>query len=289
MTQEWNAEVVEALARAGLRPRAICDVATIRFPGIQRATYRVDLESGEIVKARRLEDEPTARRLAEHRRGLPDAFAPILARHGRVVLEQWVHGRFVGNTPQAAGIVREAAGLLAMLHGMPVFADRDRHDEDTNAWRVKTESWLQALTADGALDAKAADRLRDDLERSDPGRSATGLGHFDFCGENMLLDDSARLRVIDNERVGVGPFGFDLARTRYRWALGEEDWQLFEETYAATVAREAPFSDHEFWRLVVLVQSAHLRLGMVGEHLSVPLDSLRRLAALATAVDTAAP
>lgn len=277
MTEHRDAEVVEALAEAGLRPRAIQDVATIRFPGIDRATYRVDLESGEIVKARRLENECTARRLVERRRGLPDGFVPVLAHHKRVVLEQWVRGRIVGNTP-ASGVVSGAAKLLATLHCVTVFVDEEGSDEDTALWLVKADGWLRALTAAGALDATEANRLRENLKRFDPGRSASGLGHFDFCGENMVLDTSARLRVIDNERVSIGPYGFDLARTWYRWALTPDDWQQFEKSYFAMVAREPATADQEFWRVVVLIQSAYLRLGTTGGHLSVPLDRLRRLA-----------
>ena len=47
-----DAEVVQALDRAGYRARTFEDITTIRLPAFRRATYRIDLDSGETIKAR---------------------------------------------------------------------------------------------------------------------------------------------------------------------------------------------------------------------------------------------
>ncbi|HEY6358386.1 MAG TPA: hypothetical protein VIX35_09085, partial [Vicinamibacterales bacterium] len=90
---------------------------------------------------------------------------------------------------------------------------------------------------------------------------------------------SGQLRVFDNERVGIGPIGFDLARTWYRWGLPARAWVVFRRAYASTSVVDVPPAHIDFWRVVVLVQSACLRLHVSGSRLSVPIDKLRSLAA----------
>ncbi len=279
MSLALDAEVAEALERAGLRVRGWLEVTTIPFPPVRRATYRIDLESGETIKARCLLDESSARRLFEIRRGLPDGFVPAFHHHGRVLLERWVHGEILGPAaPDDARLV-EAAVLLGRLHATTMAAEPVGPDDSTHAWRLKTERGLRTLVEARAVEAQEAAQLGRALARADPGRAAAGLGHFDFCGENMVVDHSGQLRVFDNERVGVGPIGFDLARAWYRWGLPAKAWLVFTRAYAATSVVDAPLAHIDFWRVVVLVQSACLRLRVEGSRVSVPIDKLRSLAA----------
>lgn len=271
-------EVVHALHEASLRAAALVNVTTIRFPTFRRGTYRVDLESGETIKARCLEDESTARRVFETRRDLPDAFTPAFSCHGRVLLEGWIHGRIVGDTPPDTALLVEAGQLLACLHGRETGNSRPADDESTGVWRLKTERGLRTLSDAGALASQEAERLARDLASCDPQRAVSGLGHFDFCGENMAIDKSGRLRVFDNERVGIGPLGFDLARTWYRWNVPPDAWVVFENAYTSASKGAEALAHPGFWRLVVIVQSVCLRLETDRSHWSVPLDMLRRLA-----------
>jgi hypothetical protein len=274
-----DAAIADALEHAGLRARTIVEVTTIRFPSIKRFTYRIDLDSGEIIKARHLEDESSARRLFEIRHGLPDAFVPAFSCHGRVLLERWADGRLLHDTRPSDMHLVEAGALLAGLHAMRVEPGQTARDESTNAWRLKTDSGLQTLVVAGAIDAAEADGLSRGLARDDPGHAAPGLGHFDFCGENMLVDRSGHLRVFDNERVGVGFLGFDVARTWYRWGLPAKAWAVFKEAYAEASSSDEAFVSLDFWIVVALVQSACLRLQVERSHLSLPIDKLRRITA----------
>lgn len=276
---EWHAELRDALAHAGLRPRAIHEVTTIRFHGIRRGTVRVDLASGARVKARLFADEATARQLVAYRHGLPDAFVRVVSCCGRVVLEEWADGRLLESTPPCPGLVTEAARLMATLHASVCPTVLEPSEQTTERWCDDASGWLQGLVYAGALARTEARFWSQELRRLDPGRFTVGLGHFDLCGENMLLDASNRLRVFDNERVGPGPFGFDLARTWYRWNLPNVEWLLFQSSYATATARPLPFADHAFWRIVVLLQSASLRARTAPTHLTVPLVRLRQLAA----------
>jgi thiamine kinase-like enzyme len=278
VTGPVDAAITEALELAGLRARAVVEITTIRFPTIGRHTYRIDLDSGETIKARCLEDDSSARRLFEIRQSLPDAFVPAFGCYGRVLLERWADGRLLQRTRPGDEHLVDAAALLAGLHATPVELEQQTRDGRTNAWRLRTESGLQMLVDAGVLDADEADTLSRGLGRDDPGHAAQGLGHFDFCGENMLVDRAGRLRVFDNERVGVGFLGFDVARTWYRWGLPADAWAVFRKAYASASSADGSFAHLDFWRVVALVQSACLRLQVDRSYLAPPIEKLRQIA-----------
>lgn len=261
MGDRIHAAIADALAREGLRAASVTDVTTTTFRGYDRAAYRIDLVSGVTIKARVVEDAGAARRLFEARHLLPPAYVAPFAVHGRVLLQPWIDGDVVGDTP-VAQVVTTAAELLAATHALPAGAAHVMYSPDPNVWRADTLARLDRLVGAGAIDAGTAAAAARRLERrSRHGRPASpALCHFDFCGGNMVIDNAGHLRVFDNERVGLGPIGFDLARTWYRWDLPPGDWVLFARTYAKACGRPTPFDDAEFWRVAVLVQGACLWL-----------------------------
>lgn len=272
-------DVAAALEAAGLRARSWREVSTIRASAVRRSAYRIDLESGETIKARRLEDAGTARRLFEVRQELPDAFVPAFMCHGPVLLERWVEGEILGSTPPSDAHLRQAGLLLAGLHATPAVAGQPvGRRERTAAWRDEAERGLGTVVEAGALDATVAAELRRILERADPGLATTGLTHVDFCGENMLLDQARRLRVFDNDRVGTSMLGFDLARTWYRWNLASPAWASFQAVYASGLSSMEALETLDFWGIVAPVKSAVFRIDADRARVDVPLDRLRRIA-----------
>jgi hypothetical protein len=279
MSEPLEPAIARALACAGLRARSVRPLATIQPAASGRAVYRIEVEAGRTIKARRLNDEATARRLFEIRRELPEGFAPAFGRHGCVLLEDWIEGDELGAACPSAAQLAEAGALLASLHargavaGEPVHARRSTHE-----WRERSEQDLQSLLGARALDADAADRTRAALEQLDPGSAIFGLVHSDFCGENMVVDRAGRLRVIDNERLRVDALGFDLARCWYRWALPPLGWQGVRSAYAAAMPFREALDQLAFWQRVVLVKSAALRLRLDPARAQVPLARVRTLA-----------
>lgn len=272
-------EIALALEHAGLRARSAQALATIDPAGSGRSVYRIELETGGTLKARCLNDEATARRLCEIRRELPAPFAPVRLRVGRVLLEDWIDGKPLGDACPSADQLAEAGALLAGLHARTTLAGEPLHEpRPTRDWRERTEIDLQRLVAEGALDGPCADRARAALERLDPQRAIFGLVHSDFCGENLLVDGEGRLRVIDNERLRVDVLGFDVARSRYRWSLPPHAWRDFQDAYAAALSFSEPLAALDFWGLVVLVKSAALRVRIDPARAHVPLERLRALA-----------
>jgi aminoglycoside phosphotransferase (APT) family kinase protein len=280
MSEVLDPEVAAALDRAGLCVRAFRRISKIQHPDTGRSVYRLELRSGDTIKARRLPDEETARGLFEIRRELPDAFAPALGQYGTVLLEEWIDGEVLGDGLPSDGRLTEAAALLARLHATPVVAGCAVHDRRSTAtWCEDTEARLQQVLAAGAIEGREGALIRAALERGDPGQAIFGLVHLDFCGENMVIDRAGRLRVVDNERVRVGPLGFDVARTWYRWALPATAWEHVRSAYAARMPFAEPLDSFGFWAVAAVVRSAALRLRMDPGRARVPLDRLHRMAA----------
>lgn len=265
-------EIVDALARIGHRARAARRISGLDLRQHPRAVYRVELVSGETIKARRLEDETTARALCAHRRGLPPAFVPVLAQHGRVLVEPWIEGASLrGRAPNPTQLAA-AGALLAALHATPASADAG---ESMSHWRQRGAARLAALAAHGALTGDERARIAAALVRCDPGGAVAGLIHTDFCGENMVIDAAGTLHVIDNERIGVGALGYDLARTWARWELDDDAWSRFAAAYAAAGGGAAARVGQPFWRLMALVLAAGMRVEHQGDASAV-LARLRR-------------
>jgi aminoglycoside phosphotransferase (APT) family kinase protein len=278
MSEPLDPAVAVALNRAGLRVRSFHCISSIRAPETGRTVYRIDLVSGVTIKARRLQDEETACRLFEIRRGLPDAFAPAFHQYGAVVLEEWIEGEVLGERAPSDGHLIKAGALLADLHAEPAVAGRPAHEmRGTAAWSDEAGECLRQIVAAGAFDRQEALLLHQALQRLDPQRATYGLVHLDFCGENMVIDRTGRLRVVDNERIGVGALGFDLARTWYRWALPSEAWDRFLSAYVARMPLAEPVETLGFWSIVAVVKSAALRLRMDQGRAHVPFERLRRM------------
>ena len=173
-----------------------------------------------MLKARRLEDEATARRLFEIRQGAPAGFAPVLHCHGAVLLEAWIEGEDLAQRPATTQHLIEAATLLACLHATPlVFGRPLPATQSTAAEREMAEHARRRLAADGRMPLAESDGIGAALKQLDPIEALVGLVHTDFCGENMVIDPDGRLHIIDNERMGLGALGLDVARTWYRWML----------------------------------------------------------------------
>ncbi len=279
MSVTLPADVLDALTHAGLRPREADVLSAATAPQGPRTLYRVSLDDGRTVKARRLESEDEAAHHQAIRAGVPAAFAAVLARSGAVLIEEWIEGRSLAAAPPDASLVREAARLLASLHAIPRADGRDLPCfVSTSGWRSRAEVRLDEVCAAEVLDADAAVVLRNALGALDPGRAEAGVVHLDFCGENMVVDREGRLRAIDNELVRIDASGFDLARTRYRWALDDAAWRAFEDAYAGAGRGRAAFAHLRFWRIVSTVLSAAYRLRTSHLDRFGPAESLRRLA-----------
>lgn len=240
-----DGEVGAALSAEGIRARSVVLISPLAATKGRRLAYRVDTDGGRTVKARHFESDDEARRLCELAATLGPAFATVLARHGSVVLEEWIEGE-----PLAGGVaearVEEAGALLGALHAASLGPGVPERCVSA-PWVQAAESDLGILAGADWLAGEEANSLLAEIRRLDPGSGRSALIHRDFCVENLLVDAQGRLRVIDNEWLMIGPAEWDLGRTRHRWPMSEAAWERFRGAYSAAAgAPEAP----RFWALV---------------------------------------
>ena len=119
--------MAQTLLREGLEVRAFERISAFGLGLTRRHAYRVALADGRTIKARRTLDEAQARRVVEALQAVDDArFARVLARHGPVLLEEWVDGVPPTSATAEDGHLAEAAAVLAKVHrveavgGLPV-------------------------------------------------------------------------------------------------------------------------------------------------------------------------
>lgn len=267
-------EVAAALRAAGLRPRHIALVSPLREAKGRRLAWRVESDTGDVVKARQFESAAAARAVFALRDGLEPAFVPARACHGCVLLEEWVAGRAL--TPAEAEAHAEAAGaLLGRLHARAL-PDGSPPTASTERWRRGAESDLDRLAAAGALAAADAARLCAALRRDDPHVEPAARIHLDFCADNMIVDAHGLLAVIDNEQLEIASAGLDLARTFCRWPLPPDAWERFGAGYRA--AAPAVPGAGGFWRIVAAAVGARVYLERGAPLLAGALTILRRAA-----------
>lgn len=268
-------EVTAALEHFAIRPGRVALISPMRDRKGSRFSYRVDAEGGRIFKVRQLDSSERARCLLELRAGLEAAFAPALAYHGCVLLEEWIDGAPLSEL-DADARAEEAGALLGRLHARALAVDAPAA-LSTSKRGTQAISNLQILCNAGQLAPSEADALRTEIARRDPGTTRTTLIHMDFCAENMLIDACGHLRVIDNELLTIGPAGFDLGRTFDRWPMSDATWARFCRGYRSSAAAEPEAIG--YWKILAALLGARVRYERSPDRLDATLALLRRFAA----------
>lgn len=269
-------EVRDAVARFG---REVCEIVLVSPLGERkgiRYAFRIDDHHGRTLKARHFGSEAEARRVYDLRLDLDDAFAPVLGRVGAVLLETWIEGAMLVPGETDAWVSATAGGILRRLHARPLpagFPERQR----TARWTEAAVADLELLQQARVLTAADGDAVGDALRRHDPGSARVGLIHKDFCGENMLVDRSGRLRIIDTEQLAVEPVAFDLAWTWHRWPLSAMSWAAFMEAYRGSAGPSPEAQD--YWRLITGLTLARVFLQRMPERLDGQVARLNQCVA----------
>jgi Ser/Thr protein kinase RdoA (MazF antagonist) len=274
MDEHVIAEARSVLEKCRLQYRQIA----VLSPGVSgrkrgRRTLRVELADGTALKMRCLESVEEASRLADVRSRLPPAFAPVIARHGTMLLESWIDGEQL-SASRAAARAEEMGALLGSLHATelpeipPPAATRGRRD--------RAVEQLATLAASGVIEVDLSQVLRAELLRTDPGEAPQTMVHLDYCPENLVIDATGRLHVVDNEWIGIDAAGLDLGRTYARWPMTADVWERFLSGYLTT----APFDPRplRFWMIIMAVAGVMIRRQRSVGELADPLARLRQLA-----------
>lgn len=273
-------DIAAALRAHGVVARAVQPVTGMPSLLSDRATFRITLVDGEVVKARRLSRVATARRYVGIVRSLPHLPLPaILFRHGRVTIETWVDGTPLSDLARTPARLRDAGEILGTLHATRRVGRRALAASDsTRAFVVDLTRRLAELRGQGALKSAEAEAIRRGLDRLRPPRARTGVTHNDFCAENIVEDAAGHLHVVDNGGLRPGFLDFDLARCWYRWPMPATAWETFLAHYGRRCRVTAQVDHAPFWRAAALVRSAHFRVMRASRDAQTPLRRLRRQA-----------
>ncbi len=271
--------VAGALALLGTAVIAAEPITALVVPGSPRFAFRARLADGRVVKVRRVKRPGKAARGWRYVQGLRDPpFPRVLVRIGEILIEEWVDGTPLGHATPAATDLAAAARLLARLHRVPLDVRAPARRRATMDLARATLVRLAALRERRLLGDEATDRLADAARRHVPADARIGVTHNDLCGENLVVDATGALRVIDNETVDVGFVDYDLARTWYRWRLDAAAWTSFIAAYVTAGGAEPAARNLPFWRIAAVAKSAAVRAAASPADLEVALERLRELA-----------
>ncbi len=244
----------------------------------RRASWKLHLADGRVLKARRLESDKrgaTLACLASLTEGLP--FAPVIARRGEALLESWVPGPTLDTVPMDLDLAEVLGGLLGMLatsgDGSPLLAPRRRHLD--SLCRKLTEA-LKILVDTGDLSADTGDSLRDRALSNAPDRLDAGLVHLDFQPGNLVLGCNGPV-LVDNELLDTGILDLDLARTWCLWPMSTPARTRFLRGYGR-FRDPGGFLLHElFWAISTLAGTAVYNRRIGNGNLTA-CNALKRLA-----------
>jgi hypothetical protein len=266
----------------GSRLVSVTAVGTLRSARRQRAAFRLRFADGRVLKGRRFDSE----RQAEHAERLsayldPSCFPRLLARRGCAVLTEWVQGARLRAAAWSPELLQQAGALHGALHRTVVAEDlAAKAREQVVGWRSRLGRALDELVEREALDSGEAARALELAVARAPCSAEVGLGHGDFCPENIVVR-GRRLQVVDNESVLVHACDYDLARTWYRWPMGPARRKAYDDGYRRHRDLAGFVTHLPHWATLVLVDAAlfRLRAGIVGAER--PLGKLRALAGVA--------
>jgi len=243
---------------------------------LHRATFRIRLADGTVLKGRRLDAAADAQRVYELARLLDaDAFPRPVAIRGAALLEPWIDGRVVRDDEEPQ-LLRRCGALLGSVHAI-------EHDLDGEARRWTPEhrlaealARLETLRLGGHLSRRRSVQLAAIAQATVPIRASTGLVHRDLWPRNVVVDRDGLPWIIDNGNVGLGAHAFDLARTEYLWPMSHGQREAFLCGYDSTAPAREPTGT--FWLIDVLTEAAVFRIGAGARGVSRPLARLGEIA-----------
>lgn len=134
---------------------------------------------------------------------------------------------------------------------------------------------LGRLVTLGGLTATQASRLTALAVAAIPAVVETGTVHLDFCPPNLLLDETDRIVVIDNESLCFEAFDYSLARCWYRWPMNAGDRRAFLDGYAFHRSPETFLAHQPYWLIRAATASALFRLANDTFEKETPLRALK--------------
>lgn len=253
-------------------------VTTVPSADSPRASFRVTLADGRILKGRRFETTTDVDRITRLSSLLdPRYFPPVLAHRGRALLTRWIPGRPLGHSAWTSPLLRTCGRLQASIHRLPASAEIAHLRRRPLDWDRRLDQLLGGLVAREALEAGRAREVYRLAVLHAPTTASTRVCHTDFCGDNIVITDVEQVCVIDNEGITVDSCEYDLARTWYRWPMTPSQQRAYADGYGAH-DHAVRFAAHFLhWALLAVTESAAFRVRLHAASARTPLDRLTEL------------
>lgn len=257
MTEALLEKLTKVCGKHGFTPVEWVPITRFAPDSKRRKAFRARLENGSSIKARWWSDHVQAERLKMLRRDSSIPFlSSILAFDEGIILEEWIEGESLCQLSPEPEDVMEAARILAELHSTtPDFSDWRESARGVDSMKAEALKQLVELHHRGVLTLEKKRQAEKFLERAEPDHAAIGYVHGDFCGQNLVKDNSGQIWVVDNELLDLGCLDYDLGFCWFRWPLSGALWQLFFETYRGSTDRRV--SAVWFWRLIAATKSVY--------------------------------
>lgn len=232
----------------------------------RRRCYRLHFEDGRIFKGRTFASSERAHSTWSLLTTLRSSFLrQPLAHDADAWLEEWVDGEIVADLPSDRVRADTAGHALGTLHAHALppgtYGVQPR---PAASWIQKTLASLADLQELALVAPAQALAMARQLEAECPTSTQIAIVHRDLCPENLIVDRSGELRSIDNGSVTVGAIDHDLARTWYRWRMTADERRAFFTGYRRATSRDVRDVPIRFWAIVVLLNSARVRVPLPG-------------------------
>ena len=261
MNLSMSEEIVNTCRQLGFTPLTSELITTFAQHRSGRKAHRVTTNANSVVKVRCLSEEWRVERLCRMRNSTAGVrLSPMLARRGRVMVEDWIQGHTLDHFPSEDDTLRKAASLLARLHSCRV----DDSPPGSGISPELVQERLDWLRHRAILEQSQLRALESVFENSSAWRGQRGLIHGDFCGENLVQDVDGEVWSVDNENLDLDFLDYDVGLSWYRWPLPPEQWKGFLNYYERFSQRTV--SDLDFWKAVAVVKGLyfHSTLGAKG-------------------------
>jgi len=244
-----------------------------------RASFRLQFADRRILKGRRFQTDDEAERVEYLSRFLdPRYFPKVFARCRRALLIEWVEGEPLTPAQCQAELLRRCGALQGMLHTKPLPDEAyTRYQPAAHDWQSRLERSIHDVVKYEAFTREEGKRLFDLALAYAPGADAMGIGHGDFCAENMVFRAPGSFSVIDNEALSIDACDHDLARTWYRWPMSPDQREAYYDGYNQYRSSADFIRDLLYWVIIVLVDSAAFRLRAGTRDALIPIRQLRTL------------
>lgn len=267
-SSEINENLIILISEVGFELRDIKSLTSITADHMVRKSYSIEFTNGVILKGRVFESEYDAFKVSNLWKYLSiEHFPKLISSKSNVLLLEWIGGETLCdlNYDLPLDVYRLCGDIQGRVHITK--ADKEDIHSCSKYTELKVSDAVERTIKDikelfkyGIIDQQKMEILTNYLENHAPENLQIGLILGDFCPENIVINDSGNIYIIDNEKLSIDSYNYDLARTYYRWPMSKDQLRAYIEGYEEHRSYESFRKYCSFWIIKVIVKSVLFRL-----------------------------